>query len=109
MSRVGCRQDGRLEFRLGPAAGPAQSGVAAEDFVRPPAADGARVSAVFDQMCVSERSWQAARDRLDTQRDRDSLRNPTQVRMAPPPPQWLRIRIRDPVPFLTPGSGTRDG
>jgi len=84
MSRVGCRQDGRLEFRLGPAAGPAQSGVAAEDFVRPPPADGARVSAVFDQMCVSERSWQAARDRLYTQRDRDSLRNPTQVRMVPP-------------------------
>jgi hypothetical protein len=104
---VGCRQDGRLEFRLGPAAGPAQSGVAAEDFVRPPPVDGARVSAVFDQMCVSERSWQAARDRLDTQRDRDSLKNPTQVR-TPPPPPVLRIWIRDPVPFwpLDPGSGT---
>ena len=37
------------------------------------------MSAVFDRMCVSERSWQAARDRLISERDVDSLSNPTQV------------------------------
>ena len=83
MSRLGCRQDGRLQFRLGPN-GPALPTTTTEDssaaeFLRPLPADGARVSAVFDRMCVSERSWQAARDRLISERDVDSLSNPTQV------------------------------
>jgi hypothetical protein len=85
MTRHGCRQDGRLQFRLGPN-GPNLTATASEDslaaeFLRPLPADGSgrRVSAVFDRMCVSERSWQAARDRLISQRDVDSLNNPTQV------------------------------
>lgn len=82
MSRLGCRQDGRMEFRLGPTGSTSALHLdesTAADFLRPPPVDGARLSAVFDRMCISERSWQAARDRLIGERDADSLRNPTQA------------------------------
>ncbi len=83
MTRSGCRHDGRLQFRLGPS-GPLPVGglneaAATAEFLRAPAEAEGRLSAVFDRMCVSERSWQAARDRLREERDADSLRNPTQV------------------------------
>ena len=60
MRTLGLVADGRLEFRLGGYCVPEDTD-ARRSYLRPIADPSERVSAVFDKLCVSERSWEAAR------------------------------------------------
>jgi len=78
MRTLGLRADGRLEFRLGTFS-PQDDTDANCSYLRPNEDPWARVSAVFDKLCVSERSWEAERENIWADRDVNSLDNPTQA------------------------------
>ena len=83
MVRAKCVLDNKLEFKL---AKLSDSKNANKENIEPSVLFGPskkppvdRVSAVFDSACVSETSYEAARDRVLEERARKSLDNPTQA------------------------------
>ena len=81
MKSAGCVQNGQLEFRVdlsGAQHSPPAQDTAADslEFLRPCAPD-ARVSEVFDKLCVSGRTWERARESVWSERNAHSLENPT--------------------------------
>ena len=83
MVKSGCVLDGKLEFKL---AKLSDSKNANKDNIDPSVLFGPskkppsdRVSAVFDNLCVSETSYGKLRDDLDAERAKQSMDNPTQA------------------------------
>lgn len=82
MKSTGCVQNGLLEFRVDLSG--AQHNLPGDDvtenveFLRPCPPD-TRISAVFDKLCVTGRTWERAREGIWSVRDAHSLENPTQA------------------------------
>ena len=82
MAREGCTFDGKLEFRLAKLGGetPPLDSLAPDLLYGPsrkPPSD--RVSSIFDTACISNTSYERARDTVWDRRSEDSLKNPTQA------------------------------